>query len=123
MATLDAVIMGWFDRDHASGGLSDDEWSLRQSSFAQHLEEIRSRLSDGADQLLASVHLHDGQVASWTYERGACIRDASVCRRPPAGLRVDHSHLRQCDVDRHERSRPTTVDHQSASPADRRFAK
>jgi hypothetical protein len=63
-------MMRWFDRDYATGGLSDDEWSVRQADFAVHLETIRPHLADGAEQLLSSVHLHDGQVAAWTYEPG-----------------------------------------------------
>jgi hypothetical protein len=62
--------MRWFDRDFVTGGLSDDEWTARQASFAVHLAKIRPQLADGAEQLLASVHLHDGQVASWAYDPG-----------------------------------------------------
>ena len=62
--------MQWFDREFVTGGLSDDEWTARQANFAAYLAEIRPQLADGAEQLLASVHLHDGQVAEWTYEPG-----------------------------------------------------
>ncbi len=65
------AVMRWFDRDFVTGGLPDEEWAARQASFAVHLEQIRPQLADGAEQLLASVHLHDGQIASWTYEAGS----------------------------------------------------
>ena len=61
-------MMQWFDRDFVTGGLSDEEWAARQASFANHLAAIRNRLADGADQLITSVHLHDGQVATWAYQ-------------------------------------------------------
>ena len=60
--------MKWFDRDFVTGGLSDESWTARQTAYEAHVEEIRPLLVDGAEHLVTSVHLHDGQVAQWTYE-------------------------------------------------------
>lgn len=65
--------MRWFDRDFVTCGLSDDEWQERQESFNAHLAGIRPRLASGAEQLLGTVSLHDGQVATWSYEPGVSL--------------------------------------------------
>ncbi len=65
--------MRWFDRDFITGGLPDEEWLARQKSFAAHLERIRPLLIDGADLLLDTTSLHDGQVAEWSYEPGVLL--------------------------------------------------
>lgn len=65
--------MRWFDRDYVNGVLSDDEWQERQESFGAHVTRIRPRLTGGAEQLLESVSLHDGQVAEWCYEPGIAL--------------------------------------------------
>ena len=61
--------MRWFDRDFATGVLSDEEWQQRQDDFGSHLARVRPSLVGGAE-FLESVSLHDGQVADWSYEPG-----------------------------------------------------
>jgi hypothetical protein len=65
--------MRWFTRDFVTGGLSDEEWNQRRSAYATHLNSIVAGLADGADELLASVHLHDGQISEWTYRPGELL--------------------------------------------------
>lgn len=66
--------MRWFDRDFVTGALSDDEWQERQEGFQEHLARIRPQLLDGAEQILGSFSLHDGQVAEWFYEPGVTLQ-------------------------------------------------
>jgi hypothetical protein len=65
--------MRWFTRDFVTGGLSDEEWNQRRSAYATHLNSIGAGLTDGAEELLASVHLHDGQVSEGTYRPGELL--------------------------------------------------
>jgi hypothetical protein len=65
--------MRWFTRDFVTGGLSDEEWNQRRSAYGTHLNSIGAGLTDGAEELLASVHLHDGQVSEWTYRPGELL--------------------------------------------------
>lgn len=60
--------MRWFDHDFITGGLSDEEWQVRQDGYAAHLARIRPSLTHGAELLLDPMSLHDGQVAEWSYE-------------------------------------------------------
>jgi hypothetical protein len=62
--------MRWFDRDFVTGGLSDEVWTERRTDYEAHLSDIRPRLKNGAEALVTSVHLHDGQVAEWEYQPG-----------------------------------------------------
>jgi hypothetical protein len=64
-------MMRWFDRDYVTGGLTDESWSARQTDYAAHIETIRPLLTDGAEHLVTSIQLHDGQVAEWTYQPDA----------------------------------------------------
>jgi hypothetical protein len=64
------MIMKWFDRDYVTGGLDDVEWERRRADYADHLNTIGSDLGDGADELIASVNLHDAQVQEWACADG-----------------------------------------------------
>jgi hypothetical protein len=62
--------MKWFTRDYIDGGLDDEEWSRRREDYAQHLNSIGADLSDGAEELIATVNLHDAQVHAWSLRTG-----------------------------------------------------
>jgi hypothetical protein len=62
--------MRWFTRDWATGVLSDEEWSRRRQEYADHLNRIGADLRDGAEELVATVNLHDAQVKEWRYAPG-----------------------------------------------------
>lgn len=57
--------MRWLTREWAAGSLEEDEYDQRWSSYLAHRSEVRPRLHSGADRLLDSIHLHDGQVRSF----------------------------------------------------------
>jgi hypothetical protein len=57
------MVMKWFDRELR--GLDDAEWNQRRADYATHLDTIRADLADGAEELIASVNLHDAQVQEW----------------------------------------------------------
>jgi hypothetical protein len=61
------MSMRWLTREWASGGLGEIEYEERWSSYLAHRNEVRPRLTRGADRLLDSIHLHDGQVRSFDY--------------------------------------------------------
>ena len=61
-------MMRWFDRPYLTGGLSDEASAARRSDYADHVAKIGPMLADGAEQLVTSLHLHDGLVAEWRYE-------------------------------------------------------
>ena len=56
--------MKWFTREWASGGLTDEEWESRRQDYASHLDAIGPQLRNGAEELIASVNLHDAQILS-----------------------------------------------------------
>jgi hypothetical protein len=58
------MVMRWFSREYVTGGLSDDEWARRED-YSRHLNAIGSELGDGAEELIATVQLHDAQVQEW----------------------------------------------------------
>ena len=57
--------MRFLSREWATGGLPDDEWEERLSSFRRRVEELRGLLGHGAEALLEDVNLHDAQPHSF----------------------------------------------------------
>ncbi|TSC32341.1 hypothetical protein FOF48_09865 [Corallococcus sp. Z5C101001] len=58
--------MKWFTRGWYDGDLSEEEEEGVRAAYSLHLEELAPRLREGAEVLVASVNLHDGQVRDWT---------------------------------------------------------
>jgi hypothetical protein len=54
----------WFTREWASGQLSDEEWERRRQEYSDHLNAIGHQLANGAEELIASLNLHDAQILS-----------------------------------------------------------
>lgn len=69
-----ALPMKWFTREYVTGGLDDDEWERRRLDYARHLTLIQAKLADGAEELVASVNVHDGQVQEWSFEPDGAFR-------------------------------------------------
>ena len=58
--------MRWFTSEWASGELTDEEWEGRRQAYATHLSAIEHELRNGAEELIASVYLHDAQILNAT---------------------------------------------------------
>ena len=54
--------MKWFTRDSLNGGLDEAEWQRRIDNHEQHMAEIASRLTHGAELLTGVMNLHDAQL-------------------------------------------------------------
>jgi hypothetical protein len=53
--------------------LDDEEWGRRRTEYAHRLNSIGASLGDWAEELVATVNLHDAQVQDWGFEAGRCI--------------------------------------------------
>jgi hypothetical protein len=61
------MVMKWFDRNYVTGSLDDEDWERRRAEYSRHLERVAADLGDGAEELIASMNLHDAQVQEWAW--------------------------------------------------------
>ena len=69
----DDPAVRFLTREWAFGGLPDDEHDRRLAEYHQHVEQIRSRLRDGAGLLVEDVNLHDAVPKGWSVTEGAIV--------------------------------------------------
>ncbi len=63
--------MSFFTRQWTNGELTEEEFEAAIPAYADHLDQIAGQFTDGVRSLAQEVNLHDGQIESWSYDRGA----------------------------------------------------
>ncbi len=60
-----AMALRWLTGELYEGDLTEDEYLARFADWQTHHDEIRPRLSGGADRLLG-VNIHDARIRAWS---------------------------------------------------------